>query len=194
MYFSDEHARWQSGTATHLLTRLMKWSSGTGTSQTNTSGHDWQSRCTVKKCQSHGQKKWFKNLHQCSSLQKWAGQWQRGPFGNAKHKIEKIWGSHVDTEPTVWGLDAQVWNLLWTNKDAMKEGIPTLKQAGFESVEDLLRIAVGYSSKAYQDLPPQLRLSATSNGEQRVRMRVPNQRKDSTAPPNRESLDPNAVA
>jgi len=48
------------------------------------------------------------------------------------------------------------------------------KRARFESVEDLLRTAVGLSSKAYQDLPPQLRLFATSNGEQRVRVRVPN--------------------
>ena len=56
----------------------------------------------------------------------------------------------------------------------MKKGIPILKRAGFESVEDLPRTAVGFSSKAYQDLPPQLRLSATSKGEQRVRVRVPN--------------------
>jgi len=55
----------------------------------------------------------------------------------------------------------------------MKKGIPILKRAGFESVEDLPRIAVGFSLKAYQDLPPQLRLSATSNGEQRVRVCVP---------------------
>ena len=33
---------------------------------------------------------------------------------------------------------------------------------------------MGFSSKAYQDLPPQLRLSTTLNGEQRVRVRVPN--------------------
>jgi len=56
----------------------------------------------------------------------------------------------------------------------MKKGIPILKRAGSESVEDLPRTAVGFSSKAYQDLPPRLRLSATSNGEQRVRVRVPN--------------------
>jgi len=56
----------------------------------------------------------------------------------------------------------------------MKKGIPIFKRAGFESVEDLPRTAVGFSSKAYQDLPPQLRLSATSNGEQRVQVRVPN--------------------
>ena len=65
---------------------------------------------------------------------------------------------------------------MWTGEEAMKKGIPILKKAGFESVEDLPRTAVGFSSKAYQDLPPQLRLSATLNGEQleRVRVRVPN--------------------
>jgi len=84
-----------------------------------------------------------------------------------KTRIEKIGGLRVDTEPAVWGLDVQVWNLLWTGEEAMKKGIPILKRAGFESVEDLPRTAVGFSSKAYQDLQPQLRLSATSNGEQR---------------------------
>ena len=59
---------------------------------------------------------------------------------------------------------------MWTGEEATKKGIPILKRAGFESVEDLPRTAVGYSSNAYQDLPPQLRLSATSNGEQRVRV------------------------
>ena len=57
----------------------------------------------------------------------------------------------------------------------MKKSIPILKKAGFESVEDLSRTAVGFSSQAYQDLPPQLRLSATSHGEQRVRVRVPSE-------------------
>jgi len=56
----------------------------------------------------------------------------------------------------------------------MKKGIPILKRAGFERVEYLPRTAVGFSSKAYQDLPPQHRLSATSNDEQRIRVRVPN--------------------
>ena len=72
------------------------------------------------------------------------------------------------------GLDVQVWNMLWTGEEAMKKGIPILKRAGFESVEDLPKKSVGFSSKAYQDLPPQLRLSATSNGEQRFRVLVPN--------------------
>jgi len=82
-------------------------------------------------------------------------------------------GSCVDTEPTAWGLDAHVWNLLWTGEEAMKKGILILKKAGFRSLEDLPRTAVGISSKAYQDLPPQLRLSEMSNGEQKVRVRVP---------------------
>ena len=60
-----------------------------------------------------------------------------------KTRMEKIGGSH----------------LLWTGEEAMKKGIPILKRAGIESVEDLPRTAVGLSSKAYQDLPPQLRLS-----------------------------------
>ena len=91
-----------------------------------------------------------------------------------KTRIEKIGGSRVDAEPTAWGLDVQVWNLLWTGEEAMKKGIPILKKAGFESVEDLPRTAEGFSSKAYQDLSPQLRLSATSSSEQRVRVHVPN--------------------
>jgi len=56
----------------------------------------------------------------------------------------------------------------------MEKGIPILKRAGFESVKDLPRKGIGFSSKAYQDLLPQLRLSAKSNGEPRVRVRVPN--------------------
>jgi len=57
------------------------------------------------------------------------------------------------------GLDAQVWNPYWTGEEAMKKGLEILKMAGFESVEDLQRTAVGFSSNAYQDpsLPPQLR-------------------------------------
>ena len=74
----------------------------------------------------------------------------------------------------MWGLDVQVWNLLWTGEETMKKGIPVLKGAGFGSVEDLPRTVVGFSSNAYQVLPPQLTLSATSNGEQRVRVHVPN--------------------
>ena len=91
-----------------------------------------------------------------------------------KTRIEKIGGSRVDNEPFAWVLNAQVWNLLWTGEEAMKKGLPILKKAGFESVEYLPSTAVGFRSKAYQDLPPQLRLSATSNGEQSVRVRISN--------------------
>jgi len=34
-----------------------------------------------------------------------------------KTRLEKIGGSCVDTEPTVRGLDAEVWNLLWTGEE-----------------------------------------------------------------------------
>ena len=91
-----------------------------------------------------------------------------------KTRIEKTRGSRVDTEPTAWSLDAKVWNLLWTGEEAMKKGIPILQKAGFESVEDLPRTAVGFCSKAYKDLPPQLTLSTTLNGEQRVQVHLPN--------------------
>ena len=66
-----------------------------------------------------------------------------------KTQVEKIGGSRVDTEPSAWGLDVQVWKLLWTGEEAMKKGIPILKRAGFESVEDLPRTAVSFSAKAY---------------------------------------------
>ena len=62
-----------------------------------------------------------------------------------KTRIEKMGGSRVDTQPTTWGFDVQVWNLLCTGEKAMTKGIPILKRAGFESVEDLLRTAVGFS-------------------------------------------------
>jgi len=45
----------------------------------------------------------------------------------------------------------------------MKKGMPNLKKAEFENVEDLKKTAVDFSSNAYQELPPQLRLFATSN-------------------------------
>jgi len=54
-----------------------------------------------------------------------------------KTRIMKIGRSRVDTEPTAWGLDVQVWKLLWTGEEAMKKDIPSLKRAGFESIEDL---------------------------------------------------------
>jgi len=66
-----------------------------------------------------------------------------------KTRIQKIGGSCVDTQLAAWSLDATIWNLLWTGEEAMKKGIPILKKAGLESVEDLPRTAVGFFSKAY---------------------------------------------
>jgi len=98
------------------------------------------------------------------------------PIRKCRTRIEKIGGSRVDIEPIAWGLDAQVWSLVLTGEEAMKKGIPILKKAGFESVEDLPRTVVGFVSEAYQDLLPQLRLSTMLNDEQRVQVRVPNAR------------------
>jgi len=50
-------------------------------------------------------------------------------------QVEKIGGPRVDTEPTARSLE--VWNLSWTGEEATKKGMPTLKNAGFESVEDI---------------------------------------------------------
>jgi len=116
----------------------------------------------------HGQKvpvTWAKNLLQCSSLKmSWATTTRS--LWKCKLRMENIGWSLVNTEPTAWGFDVHVWNLL-----------PILKKAGFASIEDLPKTAVGFSSKAYKNLPPKLRLSTTSNGEQRVRVFVPNEQK-----------------
>jgi len=70
-----------------------------------------------------------------------------------KTRIEIFGGSRVDTEPTAWGLDAQVWNLSWTGEKAVKKGIPILKKAGFESVEYLPWTAVSIVQKHTQGQP-----------------------------------------
>jgi len=49
------------------------------------------------------------------------------------------------------------------------------RKAGFASVEDLTRTAVGFNSNAHKTLPPQPRLSTTSSNEQRVRVFVPHE-------------------
>ena len=63
---------------------------------------------------------------------------------------------------------------MWTGEETMKKGIPILQRSKFESVEDLPRIVVDFSSKTYQDLSLQFRLFVTANGKDRVRVRVPN--------------------
>ena len=88
-----------------------------------------------QKRQSHRQEKWQKTRFSACPWKDALGN------GNTVHpEVQnanwEIGGSCVDTEPTAWGLDAQVWNLLWTEKEAMKKGMPILQKAGFESVEE----------------------------------------------------------
>ena len=82
-----------------------------------------------------------------------------------KTRNEKIGGSCVDTEPIAWGFGVQVWNLLWTSEDAMKKGITILKRAGFGSVEDLPRTAVGFSSKKHIRICPATTAQVVCNVE-----------------------------
>ena len=128
----------------------------------------------------HSQKVFFTfagkvDQHLASMLVRGKMSWATATRYNWKFKIriEKIGGLHVHTKPTAMGLDAQVRDLLWTGEEAMKKGMLILKKTGFESVKDLPRTAVCIS-KAYKDLLQQLRLPAMSNGEQRVRVLVPN--------------------
>jgi len=72
------------GTAPYLLAWLTKCNWGTRTWHKDIYGHDWQIRCKLKKCQSHGQDKWTKTSLLCSSLEKSAGEWQISSSRNAK--------------------------------------------------------------------------------------------------------------
>jgi len=90
---------------------------------TKISGHDWQSHCTVKKFQSHGQKKWTKTLFSARPFEDELGKGNSvyPEVPRCKIQIEKIGVSRVDIEPTAWGLDAQVRNLLRIGEEAMKK-------------------------------------------------------------------------
>jgi len=58
-----------------------------------------------------------------------------------KIKIERIRGSHIDTNSGAWGLDQVTWELMWAGEAAMRKSIRTaLRQAGIESISDLPRI------------------------------------------------------
>ena len=50
----------------------------------------------------------------------------------------------------------------------MRNSISALRQAGYESISDLLRIQQSYREKASVVIPPAMRICATSNGDQRV--------------------------
>jgi len=43
-------------------------------------------------------------------------------------------------DPTALGLDARIWNLLWTGEETVKKGVPILKKkTGFEKEDDRFR-------------------------------------------------------
>ena len=63
--------------------------------------------------------------------------------------------------------------LMWAGEAAMRKSIPALRQAGYESISDLPRIQKSYREKALVVIPPAMRMSATSNDEQRVQVLIP---------------------
>jgi len=89
-----------------------------------------------------------------------------------KVRIERIRGSRLNTDSEVWGLDQTTWELMWAGEAAMRKSIPALGQAGYESISDLPRIYQSYREKALAVIPPAMRMSATSNGEQRVQVLI----------------------
>ena len=65
-----------------------------------------------------------------------------------KMRIERIRGSHLDTDSEVWGLDQTTWELMWAGEAAMRKSIPALRQAGNESISDLPKIQEIYRRKS----------------------------------------------
>jgi len=90
-----------------------------------------------------------------------------------KMRIERIRGSHLDTDSEVWGLDQTTWELMWAEEADMRKSIPALRQAGYESISELPRIQKSYREKALVVIPLAMRMSATSNSEQRVQVLIP---------------------
>jgi len=82
-------------------------------------------------------------------------------------RIERIGGSHLDTDSEAWGLGQTTWELMWAGEAAMQKSIPALRQAGYESISDWPRIQKNYSVTVLVVIPPAMRMKATSNGEQR---------------------------
>jgi len=98
------------------------------------SSHDWQSRCTVKKCQSHGQNKWTNFISLlCLSL-------------------KDEWGIAC----THWANTVRPWRTYLECVVDRGRGYEKrhayLKKEGFKSVEVPPRTAVDFSSKAYKTL------------------------------------------
>jgi len=88
-------------------------------------------------------------------------------------RIARIRESRLDTDSEVWGLDQTTWELMWAGEVAMRKSITTLRQAGCESISDLPRIQKSCREKALVVIPLAMRMSATSNGEQRVQVLIP---------------------
>jgi len=88
-------------------------------------------------------------------------------------RIERIGGSRLDTDSEVWGLDQTSWELMWAGEAAMRKRIPALRHAGYESIFDLPIIQQSYREKALVVIPLVMRISALSNGEQRVQVLIP---------------------
>jgi len=78
-----------------------------------------------------------------------------------KVRIERIGGSHLDTDLEIWGLDQTTWELTWAGEAAMRKSIPALRQAGYESIADLPRIQQSYREKSLVVIPPAMRICAT---------------------------------
>jgi len=55
----------------------------------------------------------------------------------------------------------------------MRKNIPAVRQAGYESISDLPRIQKSYREKALVVILPEMRICATSNGEQIVQVLIP---------------------
>ena len=88
-------------------------------------------------------------------------------------RTERIRGLLLDIDAEVWGFDQTTWELMWAGEAAMRTSIPALRQAGYESISDLHRIQKSYREKALVVIPPAMRVSATSNGEQKVQVLIP---------------------
>jgi len=88
-------------------------------------------------------------------------------------RIERIGGSRLDIDSKIWGLDQTTWELMWAGEAAMRENIPALRQAGYESISDLPRIQKSFREKALVVIPPAMRMSAKSSGEQRAEVLIP---------------------
>jgi len=149
-------------------TELWKWDDATG---------DFWSRLAKALQQSNISVTWAEQLdsrlasvHTTGKLS-WAAATRC--IRECKMRIERVGGSRLDTDSEVWGLDQTTWELMWAGEAAMRKSIPTLRQAGHKSISDLPRIQKSYREKALVVMPPAMRMSATSNGEQRVQVLIP---------------------